>query len=548
MKILRKRIGSLEIDDINKINIIEDSIFFDDKIIFNYLPIKNLPFFGLNLDKSNSGNKYWIFLDLNLRILFEKMIEGKVITNRDLIFEMIISSLNRMKILNYTNENVQINNVQISKIFDDENFKIENIFCFEKDFVKYGKIYFDINRRLITIDKCKKKRIKLPLYIIINDLFKLKTALITLIEKYNIENKESIFIISKKDKGIIESNIFNPYFNESVKTVIYSEDLNFQMSSYLTEIGNNDIFSQLEFESNNFYFKKKNIFILTNNLSDISINYISYCDYEKLFCLNFKNVKNLLLNLVTNYDKFRISKNDNYNNYLVSNFILEKRIFLFEYQNEINEKYLLESNDFPLTSWNRLSDIHFLNMEVSSRNITNFIKIGKKDNWSNCYINNLQNKIENVDEKCPISCTDLDTFSIVTECNHKFNLQPILEWLKENTECPVCRKVINLEKLKFINNPDISDFIKLLYNFEKKIIIVSDKLWYDKFLENKMFNKKKANIKLVNQIDFINGKFRKDKTNLKCFILNLSGLSDNDIIHINKHYKYINEVQMIELV
>ena len=264
--------------------------------------------------------------------------------------------------------------------------------------------------------------------------------------------------------------------------------------------------------------------------------------------MNFKNVKNLLFKLVTNYDKFRISKNDNYNNYLVSNFILEKRIFLLEYQSEINEKYLLESNDFPLISWNKLSDFHFLNLEVSSRNITNFIKIGKKDNWSNCYINNLENKIENNNDKCPISCTDLDSFSIVTECTHKFNLQPILKWLKENTECPVCRKEINLEKIKFINNPDITDLIKLLHNFEKKIIIVSDKLWHDKFHENKMFNKKKANIKLVNQIDFVNGKFRKDKTNLKCFILNLSGLSDNDIIHINKHYKYINEVQLIELI
>ena len=53
MKILRKRVGSLNVQDYNKTKIINDSIFLNDKIIFNYLPIKNLNFFKLKLDKSN---------------------------------------------------------------------------------------------------------------------------------------------------------------------------------------------------------------------------------------------------------------------------------------------------------------------------------------------------------------------------------------------------------------------------------------------------------------------------------------------------------------
>ena len=73
MKILRKRVGSLNVQDYNKTKIINDSIFLNDKIIFNYLPIKNLNFFKLKLDKSNLGEtKYWIFLDLNLNILFKE--------------------------------------------------------------------------------------------------------------------------------------------------------------------------------------------------------------------------------------------------------------------------------------------------------------------------------------------------------------------------------------------------------------------------------------------------------------------------------------------
>ena len=73
MKILRKRVGSLNVQDYNKTKIINDSIFLNDKIIFNYLPIKNLNFFKLKLDKSNLGEtKYRIFLDLNLNILFKE--------------------------------------------------------------------------------------------------------------------------------------------------------------------------------------------------------------------------------------------------------------------------------------------------------------------------------------------------------------------------------------------------------------------------------------------------------------------------------------------
>ena len=51
MKILRKRVGSLKIEDkdINNIVISNDSILLNEKIIFNFLPIKNLSFFSLKM-------------------------------------------------------------------------------------------------------------------------------------------------------------------------------------------------------------------------------------------------------------------------------------------------------------------------------------------------------------------------------------------------------------------------------------------------------------------------------------------------------------------
>ena len=100
MKILRKRVGSLKIRDEDKSNvkIINDSILLNQEILFNYLPIKNLSFFLLNLEKSNIDIKYWIFLDLNLDLLYKDLNNGKIIINRDLIFDMINSSINRLKI------------------------------------------------------------------------------------------------------------------------------------------------------------------------------------------------------------------------------------------------------------------------------------------------------------------------------------------------------------------------------------------------------------------------------------------------------------------
>ena len=268
MKILRKRVGSLLIDNIlnSKYEIKNDSIYLQDKIVFNYLPIKNLTFFSLKIEKSNIDSKYWIFLDLKLYDLYKELLNGKIIIRRDLIFDMIKSSLNRLKISDVTINKFNIKKYNnINDVINEEEFKLDNIYCFEKKFVKYGKIYFDINKNLITIDKCKKKRIKLPSFIIIQDY----NTIISIIKNLNLNNNDVLFIINKDNLDIIESKLFNIFNN-----VIYSEDINFQMKNYSKEINNHQFLTQLEFESNNFFYSKKNIFILANNLSKQSINYV----------------------------------------------------------------------------------------------------------------------------------------------------------------------------------------------------------------------------------------------------------------------------------
>ena len=323
MKILRKRVGSLLLDknDIKKIEIVNDSILLYQKIIFNYLPIKNLTFFILTIDKSNIipsnddtvsiKTKYWVFLDLNLDLLYTDIINGKIITSRDIIFDLIRTSVTRLKLASNQHNMINIKSFNLlAELKNDSEFKHDSIYCFEKTFVKYGKIYFDINRKLITTDKCKKKRIKLPTII----LLKGYQQMVTIIKNIYVDlnDTESMIIISKKDASILQSPLFNPFItnNEiSKETVVFSEDLNFQMNNYSNEINNEDLFSQLEFESNNFFYSKKNIFILANNLNEVSINYLSFCNFDRLFVLEskyiYQNNYSMLNQIVYKYDNYR---------------------------------------------------------------------------------------------------------------------------------------------------------------------------------------------------------------------------------------------------
>ena len=537
MKILRKRVGSLKIRDEDKSNvkIINDSILLNQEILFNYLPIKNLSFFLLNLEKSNIDIKYWIFLDLNLDLLYKDLNNGKIIINRDLIFDMINSSINRLKINSLPK--IKFNNFNsVKSILSYDDFKLDNIFCFDYNFVKYGKIYFDINRKLLTVDKCKKKRVKIPSVFLIKDFNLIIPSIQNL--SSDPDNENSLFIISNKDSDLINSNFFNiKKYNNSKYMFLYSEDLNFQMNNYFSDIDNSNFIEQLKFESNNFFYSKKNIFILANNLNEFSIKYLSFCNFERLFILdNYldKELEIFMPKLLTKYEQLRISKNNFQNNLLVSNYILINRIFRINIKNDIKFKKL-QIHDFPLIQWNKNTNLHFLNLLNNNKIITKFIQIGINNEWSTTYIDKLKKEIEPSNNKCPISLSELNSFSITTGCFHNFNLINLLKWLEENNECPICRTKINLQDLKFINTPDFKSLINFLNN--NKIIVIVDQLWHD-LLKNEKIN-------VIIQSDFINNFKPKNK---ETKLLNLSGLSNNDIFDIyneanfSKHSFYIIEL------
>ena len=557
MKILRKRVGTLLLDenDIKKIEIVNDSILLCQKIIFNYLPIKNLTFFVLTIDKSNIvmsnndtasiKNKYWVFLDLNLEALYTDIINGKIITSRDIIFDLIRTSVTRLKLISNQHTQINIKNFSlITELKKDSEFNHESIYCFEKTFVKYGKIYFDINRKLITTDKCKKKRIKLPTIILLKGYQQIVTILKNIYT--DLIDSESIVIISKKDQYILQSPLFNPFIinnQVSKETIVFSEDLNYQMNNYSNEINNEELFNQLEFESSNFFYSKKNIFILANNLNEVSINYLSFCNFDRLFILEskyiYQNNYTMLNQLVYKYDKYRISKNDNDNNMITSKYILNNRLFII---NNIDNIITcnLTIKDFPYIEWNNISDNHFITLDKNNKNISTFLQIGMNNEWSSSYIDNLKKNIDNIndDNKCPISLSKLNSFAIITQCHHCFNLKNIIKWMDDNSECPICRSILNINTFKFINPPtsdDYNNFINQVINANDNIIIIADKLWYDKL--------KQYNIVIL-QDDIINN--FKLTYNKLIKIINLSSLTNNDIYYIYSNYE--QNIQFINMV
>ena len=124
--------------------------------------------------------------------------------------------------------------------------------------------------------------------------------------------------------------------------------------------------------------------------------------------------------------------------------------------------------------------------------------------------------------------------------------------METNIECPICRKNLSFEKMRFITNPQFDNFIKsLVYDF--KILIVCDSLWFDRFLDNKLVNKNKNSIRILHQTTFIDGSLNNDKNlknvkDNKIVLINLSGLSDKDLEFTNKNYNYFKNMEIANLV
>ncbi len=539
MKILRKRVGSFFIDGSEDDYIVnEDSIFKNDQIVFNYLPMKNLLFFNLNFKKSSIEKKCWVYLDLNLNKLYDFLIEGKLLTNRQILFEMISGSFNKNKKFNLNEiyDNLLINSentLDDLKIVEfDKRMKI-----FDKKFVKFGRIFFDLGNKLITINKCKMKTIKIPNYIILNNFYEI-SIYDSLINIFKNENEnENLVVISKNNEEILNKLFLKNNGSNYIKfrSIVNSEDLNYQMNNYFKNIvpkfnsTEDEFINQLKFESKNFFYKKKNIFILCKNLNEYSFNYLSNCEFENIFIINSVNIKKNIKVLLKNFNDYRIDHKQN--NYTTTQFILMNNIFKLNIKDNFTlKKY--EFKEFPLQDWKKNSDMHILNLNKKNKFINNFIKIGKKYEWNEDSINKLENiQLENgknekksSDDVCPISMSQFNSFSVKTNCGHKFNLKDIIQWSNEHTDCPICRNKIDINKFEFIYIPNFNKITDQFKN-NKNWIIVIDKLW------NQCLNTNNLECKIIkqNELSKINKVDSVYSLNSEFEILNLTSLNNLDI-------------------
>lgn len=539
MKILRKRVGSFFIDGTeDEYCVKDDSIYKNNEIVFNFLPIKNLLFFNLNFKKSSIEKKCWVYLDLNLNKLYDFLIEGNFLTNRQILLEMINGSFNKNKKLDlneiYQNlgEKIEYNLDSLKKIDFDKRMKL-----YDKKFVKFGKIFFELEKKLITVNKCKMKIIKIPNFIILNNYYEISIydSLLNIFK--NEKDNENLVIISNTNEDVLNKLFLKNNGSNYIKfkSVVNSEDLNYKMNNYYKNIisknncSSDDFLEQLNFESKNFFYRKKNIFILCKNLNEYSFSYLSNCQFDNIFILDSLKIKKNLKIILKNYNDYRIDYKQS--NLIASQYILLNNIFKLE----LNDKCILkkyEIDDFPLEYWKKISDVHLMNLCKKNKQISNFIKIGIKYEWNIDSINKLETlQSENkkyekkiLIEKCPISMSELNSFSIKTCCQHKFNMKGIIEWLSENIDCPICRKSINCSNFEFNYFPNLENIFKQIKN-NKNWIIVIDKMW-NQYLnlndfEGKIIKQNELSNKSINQ--FVNSQ----PSNYE--ILNLTSLNNLDI-------------------
>lgn len=504
--IISKKIGSINYKSSDKIKIINDSIYINEKIIFNYLPIRNLNYFILDIKKSLYQKKYWVLLLLDFNKLYLNIKEGKLITNRELIFEMIFKFINTEKIS--FNEKKDINIIKINEFkFIPCNF----LYCIDKSFLKVNKIYFNFENKIITIDKCDTIRLRIPKVFLIKDYQTIYDSF----RKMKFINNETVIIISKNDVNLLK------HYNKDImiKKIIYSEDINLKIRNYHIELGNLNFINQLKYENNNFFLNEKNIYILCKNLDTNVYHYLSYCYFENIFLIDDYHLDKNINIILKPYENYRLKKNNN----LFLNYIFENSIYLFDQiKNYSSDKITLYNS--PWNTWYNYTNQDLLLRFQNLNLINKYIEIEKKYNWDKRYT--LRNSLLNKKFNCPITLSPIKYFITRTNCNHIFSLEGLLDWCKESNLCPICRTVINFEKITIYNKGKFNDFISQIK--DKELLIIVNKLWHGIF--------KNSNIKLpiVEQSNFLKEKYITDKEK----ILNLSSISNQDIIsNINRKYK-----------
>jgi hypothetical protein len=131
-----------------------------------------------------------------------------------------------------------------------------------------------------------------------------------------------------------------------------------------------------------------------------------------------------------------------------------------EIKNKEKEKEYIESLDIP--SDNKRLRIDSIQNEINAKNAK---------------LIDLQNRINDIENKmCSICMYDIEN-PLILECTHSYCASCIVQWLEKSLKCPECRNEINTEKIISITNKktEIEEKPKMMNKLETLINIVKNK-------------------------------------------------------------------------
>jgi hypothetical protein len=301
----------------------------------------------------------------------------------------------------------------------------------------------------------------------------------------------------------------------------------FEHTKYTTLIITNNKFNNLS---------KKCIIYDYKSIKEIkNINW-----YRIIYDLDdIKNINNDLFDLQSKNKWIHISKNDNNTNtyYTFLKILLtDKNLHLPLYKNEsLTEYELLEDYMTKLDDINQLVKINRIKYDLTELDkiIVKYVNYDKLDSIK---LNNLLNKVTKTNTTCPICINNINNICI-TECNHIFCIDCILNWLSKKNTCPLCRTEINIEKLLIDIDKNIQKInilierIKELLKLNKKIVIYTINKKYMLYI--------KLHINNIEQYD---------KNTVQSFINNKYGCMFIEPIYsyIIKNIHYITNIIIID--
>ena len=269
-------------------------------------------------------------------------------------------------------------------------------------------------------------------------------------------NKKQYF--TKSNINYEPNIINNEYNNYNNNNRFYSGHNNYNKNIYNIKSNN--------YNNNNYFHRDNN----RNNFNNINNNNNNYDNKNDFFYIN-NNINN---NFNNNYNNNNFNNNElnNFNNHNLPNFIINRKDIKYnrnilydpeednnQYLNYIPNQNIIDDNDLHNnnSSLEESENVYHDNQPLDNNPSITGSLISIRDSVFFCpkekdimeklsenEINDLS-KLREGNKRCTICLEDFKLKDIVIylPCFHSFHKNCILNWLKNNTTCPLCKIDVN---------------------------------------------------------------------------------------------------------